>query len=287
MSNGHNEPDFPHFLYRYRSCDTWYFGEELDRAVRKGEQFFSSVGAANDPFDCNPVYSPSSDKEIVQFHKKLKKKFLVRKDSDALAHLERGERRQILKKSFAASYENIKRNRNIFDDLPNVIRQDSRIICLSEEWNNALLWAHYGCGHNGVAIKFKVDIGAAEITSDDIPLNVMYFDERPRVSTLDLIAWMNADRDDSELEALSDRAFQSFVLSKPRVWEYEKEWRVQKRFQGGNGYRYVPALEAVEVIVGVRVDGTMLEKIEQICHGAVSVRRAEMDANEFTLVLND
>lgn len=287
MSNGHNEPNFPNFLYRYRSCDTEYFGEELDRAVRKGEQFFSCVAAANDPFDCNPVYSPSSDRDIFQFHKKLRKKFLVSENSNALAHLEPRERRRILKRKFAASYDNIKRNRNIFDEIPNMIRQESKIICLSEEWNNPLLWAHYGCGHNGVAIKFKVDIGAAEITSDDIPLNVMYFDERPRVSTLELIAWMNAERGGPELEALSDRAFQSFVLSKPRVWEYEKEWRIQKRFQGGNGYRYVPALQAVEVIVGVRVDGPMLEKIKQVCHGKVSVRRAEIDANEFTLVLND
>jgi len=287
MSSGQEETPFPKFLFRYRSSGTDYFPEELRRVVEKGEQFFSSVEAANDPFDCNPVYFPSSNREIVDVHKKLNKKYLVDPNSESLAHLGARERKKKLKEKYSANFVNLRASRGIFDSIPENIRSESRIICLSEDWDNPLMWAHYANGHNGIVLKFAVDLEVAEFTSDDIPLDVIYSDERPVVSTTDLIAWFNSEKCDAELERRSNHAFLSYVLSKSRVWAYEKEWRVQKRFPGSDDYRFVPALNLVEVIVGARVDEAARSKIVEICREKVAVKQAAIDANKFSLVLQD
>jgi hypothetical protein len=98
----------------------------------------------------------------------------------------------------------------------------SRVFCVSEEWDNLLMWAHYGDDHRGVVIEFEC------LVELDTPLcvarKVQYVSRPPVIGRASgLIYWMtgqSAKRPDH-----GSFIFNLF-LSKSEHWAYEKEWRV-------------------------------------------------------------
>ncbi len=125
---------------------------------------------------------------------------------------------------------------------------------------------------------------AALDIGDDIPLKVSYVERRPKLSAKNLICWMEQSNiSDTSLIRQGDEAFEALVLAKPKVWEYEEEWRIQKRFEGANSYQKVPSLLLTEVLVGMRVSAELLSKIEGICGDKVPVSKIGMDSETFEL----
>lgn len=102
---------------------------------------------------------------------------------------------------------------------------DLRIVCLSEDSNNEVMWAHYGDNHKGCMFEF------CHIEELDTPFQmarkVAYTDNVPHLgSALDFLLY---DERDKLLTKTSDAIY----YSKTANWAYEKEWRVMTRRPNG------------------------------------------------------
>ncbi len=84
-------------------------------------------------------------------------------------------------------------------------------VCLSEDDNNDLMWAHYGGNHHGICIEFD-----AEITPFHLCQKVHYIND---VFCLSINTVSNLQE---QLEIEIGAAF----LRKSKIWSYEKEWRI-------------------------------------------------------------
>lgn len=95
-----------------------------------------------------------------------------------------------------------------------------RILCLSETFNNLLMWAHYTHNHEGAVLKFrKVENGEIKIQEAH---KVNYLREIPRLSlaTDNFISFLQGEKDFDY-----DQLFFDVVFTKSIDWSYEKEWR--------------------------------------------------------------
>lgn len=118
--------------------------------------------------------------------------------------------------------------------------QRSAILCFSRNWDNILLWSHYGDGHAGICLGFDIPDGGE---GDGYDTDVLY---QPNVLGIRRPEDVNLD--------LATR----LLHTKHESWSYEQEVRM---FVGLNdppdasGLRWIdfgPILELKEVIIGVQ-----------------------------------
>ena len=97
------------------------------------------------------------------------------------------------------------------------------ILCLTENPNNLLMWAHYADSHKGLCIEFDeknkfFDQRNKENEFRNYLRKVSYSQNRPEVVLFDAVAKNN------DLESWITQIF----WTKCQDWEYEKEWRIIK-----------------------------------------------------------
>jgi len=93
-----------------------------------------------------------------------------------------------------------------------------RVLCLSQEYDNLLLWSHYSAEHRGGVIQLKLD---SDITCFSQAQPIRYSRELPPSgSPADVARGMLGLPRDGSKSAMRQ------VLSKSEDWAYEKEWRV-------------------------------------------------------------
>lgn len=143
------------------------------------------------------------------------------------------------------------------------------------------MWAHYADSHQGVALKYSFVSEAVEFANDDPPLQVFYEDRRPVVSTTDIIDWLYVSENRT---AEGEKAFRAYALQKSNDWEYELEWRIQKRWKGKNGYAHTPCLRLEEIIIGVRGSVATIEVINEIVGKKIPISFCQLDEDEYSLV---
>lgn len=251
----------------------------------QGEHYFVSISEMNDPFDCNPVYEKSPAGEIYKFYKGLGRKYIV--DSDkAKERLPNGKLgKKLLKEKMTVSFENIRRALPILHSHHERMRNEHRIVCFSENWDNPLMWAHYSNSHKGVVLNFELDPDAIAIAGDDPPLDIEYSDKRLQISTIDILTWMS--RKSKKLTAAQrkqgDDAFLAYVLHKSNHWSYECEWRLQKPARCGNGYESSSCLSLKEVTLGARISREDETLVREIVGEKVHLSRCILDPNSFSL----
>lgn len=80
------------------------------------------------------------------------------------------------------------------------------ILCLTTEYKNNLMWAHYADCHKGVCLRF--DVGK-DMRTFCIPKKVIYNGEYPEID------FLNAPKSATDV-----------IFHKSKEWEYENEYRV-------------------------------------------------------------
>lgn len=280
--------DIPKELFRFRSASTDYFEDELTRAVTKQEHYYSTIEGQNDPFDCNPVLTKSSDRELLQFYRNIGRRFVVSEEI-VQAHNPNFTPKMIkkeLKENFAIGYENIRKTRKLIRRVFEKYRRESKGIYLTEHWESPLHWAHYADSHSGIAYVLTVDLPSAQITDDDIPAPMQYVSERPTVSDIDFLCWIEGIEFPKypEYELAGERAFDALNFTKSAEWSYEKEWRVQKRFVGPSAYMFTPALRVSGVILGARCSDKATSIVKEVCSGRCEVHQARLHEQKFHLL---
>jgi Protein of unknown function (DUF2971) len=133
-------------------------------------------------------------------------------------------------------------------------RKTAGILCLSRNWDNLLLWSHYGASHTGICLGFDIPEGDP---GDNYDTDVLYQPNLLQIRSQDDVNFDLANR---------------LLRTKHESWSYEQEVRM---FVGLNdppdakGLRWIgfgPKLVLREVIIGAQCDPTVSRDVE----GAVS-----------------
>lgn len=126
------------------------------------------------------------------------------------------------------------------DAVINHFRQTAAILCFSRNWDNLLLWSHYGASHAGICMGFDIPDGDPGANYDT---DVLY---QPSLLQIRRPEDVNFD--------LANR----LLRTKHESWSYEQEVRVFVQLNDppdAMGLRWIdfgPNLELKEVIIGAQ-----------------------------------
>ena len=138
---------------------------------------------------------------------------------------------------------------NALDAVITHFRRTAAILCFSRNWDNLLLWSHYGDSHKGVYLGFEIPAAAP---GENYETDVLY---QPNVLQIRSQEDVNID--------LATRLFRT----KHESWSYEQEVRM---FVGLNdppdakGLRWTdfgPNLQLKEVIIGAQCDPSVCKDV--------------------------
>jgi len=158
------------------------------------------------------------------------------------------------------------------------LRQTAGLLSFSRNWDNILLWSHYGASHTGLCLGFDVPDGNQRRKYD---MDVRY---QPNLLQVNRPEDVNLD--------LANR----LLRTKHESWSYEEEVRI---FVGLNdppdkdGFRWCdfgPSLELREVIAGAQCSPDDLNRLADVLapYGtAVKCSYAYMRKDAFLLVRHD
>lgn len=161
-----------------------------------------------------------------------------------------------------------------------------RVLCLSEEENHPLMWAHYGDMHRGAVIKLKSNYGENSHFIDAKP--VTYSKDLPHIASLQ--EWI--DQCIGAGEELDDKAiFHRIVYTKSEHWHYENEWRCivpeeQDLLLGQVQVYNIHPEEIDSVIFGCRSNPHETDIIKKYCAFElphIKFFKAEMSKDEYRL----
>ncbi|WP_053979998.1 DUF2971 domain-containing protein [Marinagarivorans algicola] len=158
--------------------------------LTKGTLKFDKPSAFNDPFDCLPANSK------------------VTFDNPELANKLRNQygREPTLSETMA--------NANNFSrpEYHKINAEDLRVLCLTKNPDNLLMWSHYAGQHKGCCFEFdlRYDFEKSGLNSGDnwVPMAVCYKADRPQLSPF------------------AKGRMKDAILTKSIEWKYEKEWRI-------------------------------------------------------------
>jgi hypothetical protein len=125
------------------------------------------------------------------------------------------------------------------------------ILCFSRNWDNLLLWSHYGASHTGVCLGFDISDGDPGPNFDT---DVLY---QPNLLQI-------RGPEDVNL-GLANR----LLRTKHESWSYEQEVRMFVNLNdppdaaGLNWVEFGPPLALKEVIIGAQCHPTMSTKVEE------------------------
>ena len=202
-----NKP-IPKYFYRYYSFDK---PEHIESIFRQSKLYFPPPSEFNDPFDCKLKISYEASDE-------QKRKWIIKQVEIRHPEYSTSEK----DKKVNESVKEIRRmtpeymSNNV---LPN-FRDEIGVLCLSEVRDSILMWAHYTSGYKGFCLEF---INPVQIQLFAEALKVGYRENYP------LCKFFADNRDEKLIASL---------LTKSKLWKYEKEWRIIKHNSGPGEYPF-------------------------------------------------
>lgn len=188
--------------------------------------WFSKPQSFNDPFDCNlSEVSPHTQDEANKF----------------LEHVLEGrpDRDKLLTKGMTIEQAEI-----ILAEAKDAILSTTGILCLSQEFDNILMWSHYTNSHKGLVIEL------------DLTQDVEFFLSPIRVKYQEAYHPTNyfIDQHNSVTEIISTKAC---------CWSYENEVRIMKVDQTGKVKIKPQAIK--KVIFGCKAEPEFISRIRGLC----------------------
>ncbi len=189
----------------------------------------------NDPFDCNIPYIYTNSKWFEN---------LINKEFEKLIKEEAKKENKVIRKKQITSL--IKSMKSELNDLSNIINSELdklsldwknlineyRILSLSLESENILMWSHYANSHKGLALGFKYNSensifkNCKEVSYSFEELSKEIF----KKNIVDLIPQFLKDKDDEKITNSFANSFLqeliNFFYIKKEDWEYENEVRL-------------------------------------------------------------
>jgi hypothetical protein len=213
-------------FYKYRELDSNNYS--LDILLKK-ELWLAEPASLNDPFDCQSEYSKLFDDAI----RKLKMPIVAvesfkKSASEAMSYL--------------------------------------RILSLSINEVNPLLWAHYADSHRGFCLGFDDNHFNTSINSRLKPQKVKYRSDLPSLEFSDQLLNSNfSDKQDRiDLIQMLENFTYEVALTKPFEWKVEEEYRVVTQHPVQGKVISFNRLALREVIFGLNMDLKKQNEIMQI-----------------------
>lgn len=201
----------PNLLFKYRTLnknnEQW-----IKNIFLKNKIYFPSPSKFNDPFDCKVNFSFKASKREWQ-------NYLGELIKRKQPNWSRAKRRQwVAEKTNDKIYLKDSFQNNIINSMQKNV-DSAGVFCLSERFDDILMWSHYSDGHKGFCIGFKAGsktpfFGEAQ--------RVVYQKEYPEVNFLED----------------PDRIVDAILLTKSHHWKYECEWRIFKQYDGPGEYKF-------------------------------------------------
>jgi|GEM_PF-5477853 len=287
--------ELPSILYRFRSCNTPYFEDELKRLVVKNEAYFPSRVQLNDPVDSLPIiekgvtFQEFSSKIVPLFNwiqNESMKEFVLNGD------LSNKERRLVNRtlNNLPDAY-----HRGLFDEgLSTYIREklldEIGVLSLTDSNDNLVMWSTYSSGMNGVCVAIE---GYKTGTFDTTPTKIRYVEERPRLNYWGLVSFLVASN--PKCIPRIPKRYQQYLLEhahqmesynhKHIKWSYESEFRLAK-FHGGGRYHSLLPGRVKEIYIGQKVAHRTHELIVEIAKDAdVNVYHAHIKEDSYGITL--
>jgi hypothetical protein len=236
--------EHPQFLYRYRSCQTDYFIEEMSQAIRGHQLFFPSQAALNDPVDCRPFFRKgcSLREYRLYLHPVINTiRTVMAQEGEGQVVPEVLLRRWVRENIEADSWKTIKECYE--EQLANLVEfsvSSTTVLSLSKSNNNDVMWSMYGARGNGVCL--EMDIAGFCLYAPDhnggmdrlCPVQVRYSKERPTLNYYGVVAgflkatpWACRFVPSRCHARLLDGLRQTtYVRTKQERWSYEEEFRL-------------------------------------------------------------
>jgi len=104
------------------------------------------------------------------------------------------------------------------DYVNNAIINCTRVLCLTSDYNNDLMWAHYANEHKGCVFEFKQPYKKKPQKFREGPVNYIE-DLDSSVNGLDLLLY-------GETPQFNDALIREVFFSKKKHWSYEEEYRL-------------------------------------------------------------
>jgi len=242
------EKKLPKILYKYTAINS-----NLFKLLINSELWFAAPTSFNDPFDCQlndqTHWDESSIRNYLNYMNIVPKSNYNIEDLIEQNKLDNGSFRHFFTKNFKRILSNI------------------GVCCLSKSPKIFLMWSHYADSHKGLCLKF-------DITKDEnlflTALPVKYSTDYPSFDYL------------KERNKLAER----MLLTKSKVWKYEKEIRV---ITGKSGPQPFKKDCLKEIIFGYKTTELEIEEIKKIVSnsGYKNMRFSKVDlvSNKFKIKL--
>lgn len=254
----------PERIYRYQPFNAL----SLD-ALCNDRLYFSDPNRFNDPLDCKPAVTKDSDKLTLRnilmtlIEKRVAGEVIASlkaakvEGEQAQVHADKQGKQQAdneisniayhaTNPDYEVSVEEAECNLLTYKIQAELLEQNNRgVCCLSEEYNNPLLWSHYADQHNGFCVGYSLD------RNPKPKINKVDYGGERKVPT-SLIAQAVMQQNEKAKELLDRQMF----LRKAEPWQYEKEWRVFDRI----GLQDSP-LKLDEINFGIRCPDAVIHAV--------------------------
>ncbi len=134
-----------------------------------------------------------------------------------------------------------------YDQLINQFKQRTStfgVSCFSQEWENPLMWAHYGSSHKGFCVEYTVKEMSLASTKENLHFSQYYVQYFTKLPTICL----------SEILFSPHQVLKNFLATKHASWSYEKEWRLVNFQEKGKAVPMPRHMEISAIIVGLKFE---------------------------------
>lgn len=169
--------------------------------------------------------------------------------------------------------------------------QKTRVLCMSETHDCPLMWGHYACKHEGVAIELDI-VGLCK--QFDRPVQRVQYPQGgnfPKV--IDEQDWLDAMVYARSPNTDYTKVVDAITLTKDPRWSYEREWRFFWKDDDNPTSNYtdfpIPKKSILRIILGHRIPPAQGETILNIITDSwpsVEVLQARPSADRFALELD-
>lgn len=257
----------PEYLYRYLPAigESSYAGANIKNQL-EGRIRMTGVAEVNDPFDSNPhvLIDLKPDETYTYLKAVWQGKILPAMDPDFGALLKQRYRSlRHLKNNKAAEFRAIKNGL-----LSNRPFDEVGFSCWSELGDHPLMWSHYASSHRGICLKWKF---GDSFQPDPLMIKPMRYSEiRP------IRKWSIDEKGSLGSKSLKNDFDQA--LTKARIWEYEKEWRLFGVSIGDGGTREVLRPNQYAVINQNKIEAVILGC--NVCKDTAALVLSHLQATE-------
>lgn len=166
------------------------------------------------------------------------------------------------------------------------IKEESYILCLSEEGNNQLMWENYADGGKGFCICYSFD--EKTFLGQRMLMNLLpiYYGDREVISFFD--ALLRGLASQKQINGISYEDYEKWFVSsytKDQSYSAQKEWRIAFNAELGGNKQSFPFAESI--IIGEKMDEEYKTKLIQLAKEKqikVYIRKLNLSGSRINIV---